>query len=115
MSIRIITPRAGGTHEEIAILKLRAQQAWSVFSELQMREGSSNELRDEAQDKYAQAASDLFMAEPVPAVAECVCGAEIVLSNKLLNGCDNCHRWYDIDGEESAAMSEFYYPLGEQS
>lgn len=102
--IRIIHQRQGGTAEEIAILKMRAERAWSGFCELQEREGTSNELRDEAQDAYAKAAADLFMAEPQSAIAECECGAEIVLSNATYNPCDNCHRWCDINGEAVIAL-----------
>ena len=35
-----------------------------------------------------------------PAVGRCVCGHSVVLADPLDNECDECHRWYNMVGQE---------------
>ena len=35
-----------------------------------------------------------------PAVGRCHCGHDVYLHNPLNNECENCHRWYNMMGQE---------------
>ena len=53
-------------------------------------------------------ANRLMGIQRSPAIAICHCGKEIELSDPLDNECDNCHRWFNMSGQEVVPSHRCY-------